>query len=137
MAGMADAPVNLSPGGPPETVLDDEPAEALAALDEALGRPEGERRAAVCRELTKTHEEVRRGPLAELADWAADGLLGEVTLVVAGAPPAAGVAGDPDSLRAAVADLEEQGRTRKEAIGEVARAAGLPKREVYAAVHLS
>src|SRR5690606_16104836 len=47
MAGMADAPVNLSPGGPPETVLDGEPAEALAALDEALGRPEGERRAAV------------------------------------------------------------------------------------------
>ena len=41
---------------------------ALAAMAEAWG---GERRAAVCRELTKTHEEVRRGPLAELAAWAA------------------------------------------------------------------
>src|SRR5690606_16638254 len=47
MAGMADAPVHLSSGGPPETVLDDEPPEALAALDLALGRPEAERRAAV------------------------------------------------------------------------------------------
>ena len=58
---------------------------ALAAMAEAWG---GERRAAVCRELTKTHEEVRRGPLAELAAWAADGVRGEVTIVVAGADPA-------------------------------------------------
>ncbi len=55
---------------------------ALAAMAEALG---ADRPAAVCRELTKTHEEVRRGPLAELAAWAADGIRGEVTIVVAGA----------------------------------------------------
>ena len=54
---------------------------ALAAMADALG---DDRRAAVCRELTKTHEEVRRGPLAELAAWAADGVRGEVTIVVEG-----------------------------------------------------
>src|SRR5690606_41791809 len=47
MAAMTGSPVNLTPAGPPETVLDDEPPEALAALDDALARPEAERRAAV------------------------------------------------------------------------------------------
>jgi 16S rRNA (cytidine1402-2'-O)-methyltransferase len=107
---------------------------ALAAMADALG---GDRAAAVCRELTKTHEEVRRGPLADLVAWAADGVRGEVTLVVEGAAPAAEVGSDPDSLRAAVADEEAAGATRKEAIADVARRAGLPKREVYAAVHLA
>jgi 16S rRNA (cytidine1402-2'-O)-methyltransferase len=107
---------------------------ALAAMAEVLG---GDRAAAVCRELTKTHEEVRRGPLAELVAWAAEGVRGEVTLVVGGAVPAAEVGSDPDALRAAVADEEAAGATRKEAIADVARRAGLPKREVYAAVHLA
>lgn len=105
---------------------------ALAAMADALG---GDRPAAVCRELTKTHEEVRRGSLAELAAWAADGIRGEVTIVVAGAAPSAEVGSDPDSLRAAVADLEGEGVSRKEAIVEVARRAGVPKREVYNLVH--
>ena len=105
---------------------------ALAAMAEALG---GDRAAAVCRELTKTHEEVRRGPLAELVSWAAEGVRGEVTIVVAGAEPAAEVASDPASLRAAVADLEGEGVPRKEAIVVVARRAGVPKREVYNLVH--
>jgi 16S rRNA (cytidine1402-2'-O)-methyltransferase len=105
---------------------------ALAAMASALG---DDRPAAVCRELTKTHEEVRRGPLAELAAWAADGVRGEVTIVVAGAVPGADVASDPDSLLAAVADLESGGSTRKEAIAETARRAGVPKREVYDLVH--
>src|SRR5918997_5082182 len=59
-------------------------ADALADAVAAFG---GSREAAVCRELTKTHEEVRRGPLAELAAWAADGVRGEITVVVAGALP--------------------------------------------------
>jgi 16S rRNA (cytidine1402-2'-O)-methyltransferase len=105
---------------------------ALAALAEAFG---GDRAAAVCRELTKTHEEVRRGALSALVAWAADGLRGEVTIVVAGAIPEPDVAGDPASLRAAVADREAGGTPRKEAIVEVARLAGLPKREVYNLVH--
>jgi 16S rRNA (cytidine1402-2'-O)-methyltransferase len=105
---------------------------ALAALAEAFG---DDRVAAVCRELTKTHEEVRRGPLADLVAWAADGIRGEVTIVVAGATPGPDLAGDPASLRAAVAGLEAEGTSRKEAIVEVARRAGVPKREVYHLVH--
>ncbi|GGO72356.1 ribosomal RNA small subunit methyltransferase I [Nocardioides deserti] len=105
---------------------------ALAAMAEAFG---DDRPAAVCRELTKTHEEVRRGPLADLVAWAAEGVRGEVTVVVAGAVPVALVGDDPASLRAAVADREAAGTSRKEAIVEVARLAGVPKREVYDLVH--
>jgi 16S rRNA (cytidine1402-2'-O)-methyltransferase len=105
---------------------------ALAAMAEALG---GDRAAAVCRELTKTHEEVRRGPLDDLVSWAADGVRGEVTIVVAGAPARAEVGTDPESLRSAVAEEEAAGATRKEAIADVARRAGVPKREVYDLVH--
>ncbi len=106
---------------------------ALSAMAEAFG---ADRAAAVCRELTKTHEEVRRGPVALLADWAADGVRGEVTIVVTGAVAVADVAADPDSFRAAVADLESDGTSRKDAILQVARRAGVPKREVYDAVHV-
>ena len=105
---------------------------ALAAMAEAWGE---DRPAAVCRELTKTHEEVRRGPLGELVAWAADGVRGEVTIVVAGMTPGAGVLTDDESLRAAVAAREAAGMSRKEAIVEVARSAGVPKRQVYAVVH--
>ena len=105
---------------------------ALAAMALAFG---AERPGAVCRELTKTHEEVRRGPLGELVTWAAEGVRGEVTIVVAGAEPAAEIGSDPESLQVAVADLEAVGTSRKEAIVEVARRAGVPKREVYNLVH--
>jgi 16S rRNA (cytidine1402-2'-O)-methyltransferase len=106
-------------------------AAALAALAEAFGP---ERPAAVCRELTKTHEEVRRGPLGELVGWAENGVRGEVTIVVGGASPTE-VATDADSLRDAVTDLESCGETRKDAIKTVAARAGVPKRVVYDAVH--
>jgi 16S rRNA (cytidine1402-2'-O)-methyltransferase len=105
---------------------------ALTALAAAFG---DERPAVVCRELTKTHEEVRRGGLAELADWAAGGVRGEVTIVVAGTTTTASVAGDADSLRAAVAHAEGGGTSRKDAIRAVAELAGVPKRTVYDAVH--
>lgn len=108
-------------------------AAALTALAQAFG---DERPAAVCRELTKTYEEVRRGGLAELATWAADGVRGEVTLVVAGAEAAASIAADPASLKEAVAELEGRGIRRKDAIADVALRAGLPKREVYQVVHV-
>jgi 16S rRNA (cytidine1402-2'-O)-methyltransferase len=106
---------------------------ALSAMAAAFGDDRG---AAVCRELTKTYEEVRRGGLGELAGWAADGVRGEVTIVVAGASRTTGVDSDPASLRAAVAALEEDGMRRKEAIAEVAQQAGLPKREIYQVVHV-
>ncbi len=105
---------------------------ALAAMAEAFGE---DRRAAVCRELTKTHEEVRRGALAELVGWASGEVRGEVTIVVEGAAAGAGVPTDPASLRRRVAELEEEGSTRRDAIAATAREAGLPKREVYDLVH--
>ncbi|MEV7177348.1 16S rRNA (cytidine(1402)-2'-O)-methyltransferase [Kitasatospora sp. NPDC093679] len=106
-------------------------AETLAAMAEAFG---GDRPGAVCRELTKTYEEVRRGPLAELAAWAADGVKGEITVVVAGAPPAAPEEVGPAELARRVAVREEAGERRKEAIAAVAADLGLPKREVFDAV---
>ncbi len=107
---------------------------ALAAMAEAFG---DDRAGAVCRELTKTHEEVRRGSLAELVAWAKDGVRGEVSLVVAGAAPHAEVGNDPAQWRELVAGLESDGMTRKDAILDIARRAGVPKREVYDAVHRS
>ncbi|WP_110207026.1 16S rRNA (cytidine(1402)-2'-O)-methyltransferase [Nocardioides daejeonensis] len=104
----------------------------LAAMAEAFG---GGRQGAVCRELTKTHEEVRRGTLSELTAWAGDGVRGEVTLVVSGAEPVAEVGDDPEEWRRLVAELTEDGLRSKDAIAEVARRAGVPKREVYDAVH--
>jgi 16S rRNA (cytidine1402-2'-O)-methyltransferase len=105
-------------------------AGSLADMAAAFGP---ERRAAVCRELTKTHEEVRRGTLSELAGWAADGVLGEVTVVVAGAPATA-TERAPEELAALVAAREADGEPRKTAMAAVARATGMPKRAVYDAV---
>jgi 16S rRNA (cytidine1402-2'-O)-methyltransferase len=106
-------------------------AATLAAMAEAFGAG---RRAAVCRELTKTYEEVRRGPLDELVSWAGDGVRGEVTLVVAGAEPAAAGGVEPADLASRVAAREEAGEPRKEAIAAVAEQSGVPKRVVFDAV---
>jgi 16S rRNA (cytidine1402-2'-O)-methyltransferase len=106
-------------------------AATLREMAETFG---GERPAAVCRELTKTYEEVRRGPLAELAGWAADGVRGEITVVVRGAADGDGEQVDRDELVRRVAVREEAGERRKEAIAAVAQQAGVPKREVFDAV---
>jgi 16S rRNA (cytidine1402-2'-O)-methyltransferase len=105
-------------------------AASLADMADVLG---ADRRAVVCRELTKTHEEVRRGPLAELAAWAEGGVLGEVTVVLAGAPEPE-VDLTPAELVRLVGVREEAGLTRKEALAAVAAEAGVPRREVYDAV---
>jgi 16S rRNA (cytidine1402-2'-O)-methyltransferase len=102
----------------------------LAELAAAFG--DG-RRAAVCRELTKTHEEVVRGTLGELAGQLAAGALGEITLVVAGAA-ASGPQATPEQAAGIVAERERAGLSRKEAIAAVASELGLPKRQVYEAV---
>lgn len=105
-------------------------AAALADLAAVFG---ADRVAAVCRELTKTYEEVRRGDLAELAAWAAGDVRGEITLVVAGAPaPVADV--DADELAAEVARREGAGESRKQAIAAVAAGRGVAKRAVFDAV---
>ncbi|MEU5587468.1 16S rRNA (cytidine(1402)-2'-O)-methyltransferase [Streptomyces chrestomyceticus] len=105
--------------------------DTLAAMTEVFG---ADRRAAVCRELTKTYEEVRRGPLEELAAWAADGVRGEITIVVEGAPETGPQDLGPEELVRRVHVREEAGERRKEAIAAVAAETGLPKREVFDAV---
>ena len=103
-------------------------AAALADAAEAFG---ADRRAAVCRELTKLHEEVVRGGLAELAERFAEGARGEIVLVVAGAAP------EPVSLDDAlerVRRLTASGARLKEATAAVAEATGLSRRVLYEAV---
>jgi len=104
-------------------------AECLRDAVDTLGP---ERRVVVCRELTKTHEEVKRGSLAELAEWAADGVLGELTVVLAGAQPKA----DLDTLVAEVTELVDDGMRVKDACAQViAENPGAPsRRELYDAV---
>lgn len=102
-------------------------ASTLAAMREAWGE---HRPAAVCRELTKLHEEVRRGTLAELADWAEEGVRGEIVLVVGGTQrqkPALDVALDMVRSRVRV------GERLKDATREVATKTGWAARELYEA----
>jgi 16S rRNA (cytidine1402-2'-O)-methyltransferase len=113
-------------------VFFESPRRLGAFLQDAVEVLGPERRAVVCRELTKTHEEIVRGSLAELAEWAADGVLGEITVVLAGAEPQA----DLESLVAAVNALVDDGARVKDACAEVVAAnPGAPsKRELYDAV---
>ena len=109
--------------------------EMLRALGESMGR---DRRAAVCRELTKTYEEVKRGSLIDLITWSESGVRGEITVVVAGADAAeqrvAAGLDTPESWVAAVVARELAGEDRRAAIVSVAKQAGIPRREVYDAV---
>ena len=112
-------------------VFFESPRRLPACLRDALEQLGGARRAAVCRELTKVHEEVVRGSLEELAAWAADGVLGEITVVLAGATPRA----DAPSLVGQVEDLVAAGARVKDACGEVAAAhPGVRSRQLYDAV---
>jgi 16S rRNA (cytidine1402-2'-O)-methyltransferase len=99
-------------------VFFESPRRLPACLRDAVEQLGGDRRAAVCRELTKVHEEVVRGSLAELATWAADGVLGEVTVVLAGAT----VRADLPALVAEVEALAAAGIRVKDACGQVAEA---------------
>lgn len=103
-------------------------AETLAAMVDAFG---ADRPAAVCRELTKTYEEVRRGPLAELAAWAQGEVRGEIAVVVAGvAGPAATSMAD---LVVEVLARADGGERLKDAVADVAVAGQVAKRDLYAA----
>ncbi len=104
--------------------------DCLADMAAVLG---ADRRAVVCRELTKTYEEVRRGSLSELAELFAGQVRGEVTVVVEGAPQPQ-VESTPDELFRLVGVREASGEPRKEAIAGVARELGVPRRDVYDAV---
>lgn len=103
-------------------------ADFLTDAAEVLG---ADRPAAVCRELTKTYEEVRRGPLAELVEWAAEGVRGEITVVISGAPRAGA------DLAGAVAETQQligEGMRMKEAVTEVSTRTGLARNALYQAV---
>ncbi|MCV7411485.1 16S rRNA methyltransferase [Mycobacterium florentinum] len=109
-------------------VFFESPRRLAACLLDAVEQLGGDRQAAICRELTKVHEEVVRGTLQELAAWAADGVLGEITVVLAGASPPADVA----SLVARVQELVAGGVRVKDACNEVAAAhPGVRSRQLY------
>jgi 16S rRNA (cytidine1402-2'-O)-methyltransferase len=132
-AGARRARLTELAAEPRTLVLFEAPHRLAASLTDLAAAFGVDRPAAVCRELTKTYEEVRRGSVGELATWAAGGVRGEVTVVVAGAP-AAVVHADPAELAAEVAEREATGEPRKEAIAAVAAVAGVPKRTVFDAV---
>lgn len=104
-------------------------AETLAEAAEILG---SQRRAAIARELTKTYEEVKRGTLAELAEWAADGVKGEITCVIEGVRKAEVT--DVHTLIAVVNERVGQGERLKTVCAEVAAQHGVSKKELYDAV---
>ncbi|BDT89111.1 ribosomal RNA small subunit methyltransferase I [Nocardia cyriacigeorgica] len=103
-------------------------ADCMADAVEILGP---DRRAAVCRELTKTYEEVVRGSLAELAAWAVDGARGEITVVIEGARPSTA---EPADLVAEVEARVQEGVRLKEACAEIASTTGVSRKELYDAV---
>ena len=102
-------------------------AETLAAMAAAFG---DERRGAVCRELTKTYEEVVRAPLSELASWAQGEVRGEIVVVVAGAVPREA---DLDALVAEVLARSAAGERLKDVVRDLAGSSGVGQRELYAA----
>ena len=117
---------------PRTCVFFESPRRLAACLRDAVEALGAQRRAVVCRELTKTHEEIVRGSLAELAQWAEHGVLGEITVVLAGATPTA----DLDTLVANVKQLVDAGARVKDACAQVVAAIpGAPsRRELYDAV---
>ncbi len=100
-------------------------AQTLADAASVLGR---DRRAAVCRELTKTYEEVKRATLGELAEWAKDGVRGEVTVVIEGGDAATA---EPEDLVELVLELVSGGMRMKDAVKTIAKQHGVKSGELY------
>jgi 16S rRNA (cytidine1402-2'-O)-methyltransferase len=111
-------------------VLFESPQRLAATLGDLASALGPDRRAAVCRELTKLHEEVRRGTLAELTAWAHEGVRGEIVVVVEGAP-ARGIP-FPDAVTQ-VLELVRAGDRLKDASAEVSAQTGHSSRELYQA----
>jgi 16S rRNA (cytidine1402-2'-O)-methyltransferase len=116
---------------PRTTVFFESPHRLASLLTDAAAALGESRRAAVCRELTKTYEEVRRGTLGTLASWAEDGVRGEITVVLEGAPRSVVSVSDlVDEVAARVA----AGERLKAVASEVAEGAGVSKKDLYDAV---
>ncbi len=119
---------------PRTSVLFESPRRTEALLADLAAVCGEKRLACVCRELTKTHEEVIRGTLAELRTWSSSGVKGEVTIVLSGVTESP-IIGDPDSWRADVAALVTTGMSRRDAVDQVAATSGASRRDVYRAAH--
>ena len=119
----------------PRTIIFFEaPHRLLESLQDAALGIGGERPAAVCREMTKTYEEIVRGSLSELVTWAAGKeILGELTVVVQGFDLSSRTVGTDDLVQM-VLDREAAGATRKEAIALVVEETGISKRVVFDAM---
>ena len=115
---------------PRTMVFFESPSRLAATLGDMATAFGASRRVAVCRELTKLYEEVRRGGAAELAAWAAEGVKGEIVVVVEGAAPRAV---SPEDALAQVQALVASGVRLKDACAEVAAATGLGSRDLYQA----
>lgn len=115
---------------PRTMVFFESPNRLASSLEDVAAVLGADRRVAVCRELTKMFEEVKRGTATELAEWAAAGVKGEICIVIAGAEA---VAADPATAVEQVLALVADGARLKEASREVAEATGLSKRDLYQA----
>ncbi len=133
-SGERSARLSALVAEPRTMVFFESPHRIAATLTDMATTWGDDRAAAVCRELTKVHEEVRRGPLGVLATWAQAGVRGEITVVVAGARVAP-VATDPAELGALVAAQMAAGLSRRDAVSAVARDTGVARRSVYDAAH--
>lgn len=112
-------------------VFFESPHRIAATLADAVRVLGADRRAAVCRELTKRYEQVRRGTLAELAAWASDGVRGEITVVLSGVEPR--VVGAEELVGAAERRVDA-GERLKTVVGELAAEHGVSRKELYDAV---
>jgi len=111
----------------PRTIVFFESPRRLAGTLQELAEALGDRDAAVCRELTKTHQEVRTGSLDELATWAQGGVLGEIVVVLAGASQSVA----PADLVEEVARLVAAGSSRRDAVASLAAEHGISRRDLY------
>ena len=112
------------------TILYESPRRLRACLEDLAEACGPLRRAVVARELTKLHEEVVRGSLAELCEWSGRPVKGEVVIVIEGASGASPEATD-DQLRAAVETFMSRGQSRRDAAASAATAHGVSRRRVY------
>ena len=136
-AGARDRRLAELAAEPRTMVFFEAPHRVLATLEAMAAAFGGERACALVRELTKVHEQVLRGTLAEVGErLAAQGPRGELTLVVAGAPaaPAAPAGAHAGELAAEVAARVAAGSSTRDAVAAVAKATGAPRRAVYQAV---
>jgi 16S rRNA (cytidine1402-2'-O)-methyltransferase len=109
-------------------VFFESPQRIAATLTDCATAFGEDRQAAVCRELTKLHEEVQRGSLAELIRWAEATVKGEIVLVIAGRADSVWTFA---RAQRAVAELVADGMRRKDATREVAKLSGVSARELY------